>query len=546
MRRFLVPDTVGARIRLYSIIMVGVPLVFATIVLIVFVKSAILKTAEEALVEQVSSHKVFIEEWFKGRQNDVKFLAELDVVKNVKPDQILPLFKQFSATHPDISAVVLIGPDGKTIVDSTTDIVVDVSDREYFIKARAGLPHVTKVIVGRTSGKAIIIFAHPVTLADGSFGGVVFLPAQLTAINELMLNLHFGKTGETYILNREGYMLTESRHLEELQAQGRVQKSSIMKVKNHSNVFEAGMVGDRPEGPYQDYRGSTVLGACEWTKGGSWLIVSELDYDEAIGPLYPFLWTIIGGFVVAMLLSSPIIIRLARSIEEPLARLSDMSAKMTRGDFDNTCSGMGMIKPPREVVQLFDAFCAMQEEVDETMNQLEKSAVTDQLTGLPNRRFLMSEGARLVDIAIRAKQPCTLFMMDIDHFKQINDTYGHTVGDTVLRQMGATFHHIVRTSDIVARYGGEEFAVVAPGSDLKSSRLLAERIRHGVAAQTFNTDEQPLACTISIGIAHYATDIKFGVDAYEDMIARADKALYEAKAAGRNSVVVNQLDDAKG
>ena len=109
----------------------------------------------------------------------------------------------------------------------------------------------------------------------------------------------------------------------------------------------------------------------------------------------------------------------------------------------------------------------------------------------------------------------------------------------------------MRSSDIIARYGGEEFVVVAPGSDINSGRILAERLRHGIEARIFNNDAQPLTCTISIGVAHYATDIKFGVDAYEDMLARADNALYKAKDTGRNRVCIaephnNLTDSAKG
>ena len=540
MRQLLVPDSVGGRIRLYSIIMVGLPLLFATVVLIVFVRQSILNDVEQGLVEQAASHKVVIEEWYQGHQRDVQFLAELDVVRRGEIDKIQPIFNQFDKTHPSISAVVMAGPDGKTLRDSSTNIVVDVSDREYFIKARAGEPYVTNVIIGRTSGKPIIIFAHPVTRLDGSFGGVVFLPSRLTAIDDLMNNLRFGKTGETYLLNRDGYMLTESRYLDTLRDQGRIQTTSIMTIKNNSEVLNAGMAGNQPKESYPDYRGVEVLGGSQWTKDGSWLIVSEIDYAEAIGPLYPVLWTIIGGFVVTMVLLSPVFFRLARSITLPLARISEVSLKMTHGEYDQTCSDVESYNPPREIENLIDAFCAMQIKVDETVQELEKFAVTDQLTELPNRRFLMQEGARLVDIAIRAKQPCTLFMMDVDHFKDINDTYGHAVGDAVLKQMAQVFRDVLRSSDIVARYGGEEFAVVAPGSDLESSKVLAERLRQEVAAYVFNTEDQPLACTISIGIAHYSRDIRFGVDAYEDMLGRADKALYRAKDEGRNRVEVNR------
>lgn len=534
--RNLFPRSVSGRIRLYSALLVGVPMLFATVVLFVFVRSTILETGERGLAEQAASHKVFIEEWFRSRSSDAKFLAETDAVRQGRMEEVRNLFVRYDDSHRDISAVVMVGPEGRTIVDTSSDVSVDVSDREYFIKARAGEAHVTDVIIGRTSGKPIIIFSHPITRMDGTFGGVVFLPAQLTSIDELMTNLWFGETGETYLLDKEGFMLTEPRYLEELKAAGRVKKSAIMQVKVDSEVMASALAGQQPDGTYDDYRGVQVIGASQWTKDGAWLIVSKMDSSEVAGPLFPFLWTILGGFVVTLLVLSPILYGLARSIQIPITNMNDVSLRMSQGEFDKSCSGVGLLDPPREISQLVETFCSMQEKVDETVKELERSAITDQLTGLPNRRFLMREGARLVDIAIRASQPCTVFMIDIDHFKTINDTHGHAAGDMVLVQMASIFRETLRSSDIVARYGGEEFTVVAPGSDLESSAILAERLRHAVAAATFNTEENPIACTISIGIAHYALDVQYGVDAYEDMLSRADEALYRAKRTGRNRV----------
>ncbi|MDC7218201.1 MAG: diguanylate cyclase, partial [Spirochaetales bacterium] len=537
------------RIRWYSVLMVGVPLLFMTVMLIFFIKSAIFKTTRLELEEQVTSHKIVIEEWFRERQTDVKFLAENDALRSGQLNQIINLLSRYDSTHEDINGVIWVGPDGLARHSSSDQSTpsIDVNDREYFIQGRAGNPHVTEVIIGRSSGKPIILFSHPVTLKDGSFGGVVFLAARLTAIDKLMKNLWFGTTGETYILNREGYMLTESRFLEQLKSAGRVKDTAIMTIKTSTQSLEAAQVGIQPEGVYRDYRGAQVLGASQWVNDGRWLIVSEIDYSEVMKPIYSFLWIAIGGAFLTLLIIIPFAIKLIRSISIPLKRLSSVAQQMTKGEFDCECAETGVHHPPEEVTQLIDGFCAMQGKVDSTVQELQKSAVTDQLTRLPNRRYLMKEGARLVDIAIRAGQPCSLMIMDIDHFKVINDTYGHTVGDVVLQQMSKAFQDIIRSSDIIARYGGEEFVVVAPGSDIDSGKTLAERLRQGIEARFFNDEAQPLACTISIGVAHYATDIKFGVDAYEDMLARADKALYKAKDTGRNRICIaephNKLTD---
>lgn len=539
MFRFPVPETVVGRIRLYSSVMACLPLFFASIALFLFVRAAIIEDEQKSLLEQADSHKVFIEEWFRQRQSDARFLAELDIVQQGNLAACRKEFQRFDASHEDISAVVMVDAQGKTIADSENNIVVDVTDREYFIRARDGRAHVTKVLTGKTSGKPIIIFSHPVTLADGSFGGLVFLASRLTAINNLMSNLRFGATGETYIINRDGDMLTQCRYLDALKSKGQIKHTSIMEIKVAGKVLQAGLAGKQPDGPYSDYRGVRVFGAGQWTKNGTWLIVSERDYDEVMGRLSPFLIALFGGAAVTMVLLTPLLFRLARSIADPLARLSEITLNMTRGNFARSCEGIEFRNAPREVKHLVDAYCAMQAKVDETVQELEKTAVTDQLTGLPNRRHLMEEGARLASISLRTRQPCSLFMLDIDHFKKINDTHGHVVGDTVLRQVAGVLQGIVRQSDIVARYGGEEFAVIAPGSDIDLCRKLAERFRKGIAAHTFNTKDLPLTCTVSIGIAGCSPHIRFGADAYEDMLARADRVLYQAKAAGRNTVRVS-------
>ncbi|MCG8615209.1 MAG: diguanylate cyclase [Desulfobacterales bacterium] len=536
MHRIFRPDTVAGRIRLYSILMACLPLLFVTVVLFFFIRNDTIEDAQKTLAEQSESHKIFIEEWFQGRINDVAFLAQVQAVRQGDIDQCRHIFREFDNTHEDISAVVMVGPHGKTIADSLGSITVDVSDREYFIRARAGEPHVTKVIIGRTSGKPIIIFSHPLTRPDGTFGGLVFLAARLTAINALMNNLQFGNTGETYILNREGYMLTESRYLDLLKSEGRVANTAVMEIKTNSRILTEALTGGQPEGPYVDYRGAKVLGASQWTKGGSWLIVSEIDYAEATRSLYPFLAALLGGFILTLFCLIPVLLRVAHSIAHPLERLNKVTRDMAAGRFGRTRDELSFKGAPREVGQLVDTFSSMHTRVDETLRQLENAAVTDQLTGLPNRRFLMEEGARVVSIAVRANQPCSLFMVDIDHFKKINDTYGHGAGDKVLKQIAGALSDIARSSDIVARYGGEEFAVVAPGADMTLARNLAERLRQGIASMTFNTEEQPISCTVSIGISDTSGQARFDADAYEIMLGSADKALYQAKASGRNAV----------
>ncbi len=172
--------------------------------------------------------------------------------------------------------------------------------------------------------------------------------------------------------------------------------------------------------------------------------------------------------------------------------------------------------------------------------RLIRSGFTDVLTGWHNRRYLQTRLREELARCRREQSMLTCLMIDVDHFKKINDQYGHLAGDEVLRQVAHCIEAQVRTSDVAARYGGEEFVILLPSTTAESGRVLAERIREAVAAEPFEIDrlEGPLPITVSIGLAEHrsaATDEDLKV-AGDRLIALADLALYEAKAHGRNSV----------
>ena len=160
-------------------------------------------------------------------------------------------------------------------------------------------------------------------------------------------------------------------------------------------------------------------------------------------------------------------------------------------------------------------------------------ATTDTLTGLFNRRLFDERLNGEMQRSHRYGKSFSLMMLDIDHFKKVNDSYGHPAGDAVLRQLAAVLREQTREVDTVARYGGEEFVIVAPESDGSSAKLVGERIRKAVAGTAFILpDGREIGVTVSIGIACYPRC----ADGAEAMIERADKALYLAKREGRNRV----------
>jgi diguanylate cyclase (GGDEF)-like protein len=160
-------------------------------------------------------------------------------------------------------------------------------------------------------------------------------------------------------------------------------------------------------------------------------------------------------------------------------------------------------------------------------------AETDELTGANNRRHFFALGEHELKVAQRYGHSLSALMLDIDHFKTINDTYGHAIGDVILRTVARRCRQNIRDVDILGRYGGEEFAILLPETDLPAARQTAERLRQSVAETPVPTERGDIAVTISLGVAR-ATESTSDVAALLD---RADAALYAAKRAGRNCVM---------
>lgn len=176
----------------------------------------------------------------------------------------------------------------------------------------------------------------------------------------------------------------------------------------------------------------------------------------------------------------------------------------------------------------------LEKEKDEllhTREQLRHLAEHDDLTGLLNHRVILNRLRSEIARALRQSQPLSLIMIDIDHFKQVNDTYGHPSGDVVLKEVGAILQSSIRTYDWVGRYGGEEFLIILPGSSVDGAQLRAEQLREAITAATVLDGQHTIQVTASFGVAAgFPQDMP-------SMIRLADQALYRAKSGGRNCVI---------
>ncbi len=200
-----------------------------------------------------------------------------------------------------------------------------------------------------------------------------------------------------------------------------------------------------------------------------------------------------------------------------------------------------------ETRHMQESLSALNQRLEESQSEIERlrhdltrvrqEALTDGLTGLLNRKAFDEELAAVIAEAKGKDMPPCLVLIDIDHFKRVNDTFGHVLGDRVLRAIGGLLKACVKGQDSVARYGGEEFALLLPDTPLKGAQSVAEGLREKIAAsriQRLSTETPIGSITISAGVASYRAD-----EAITSFIERADAALYTSKAAGRNRVTVS-------
>lgn len=173
-------------------------------------------------------------------------------------------------------------------------------------------------------------------------------------------------------------------------------------------------------------------------------------------------------------------------------------------------------------------------ELEEARDKAETMALTDELTGLFNRRAIYELGETMLANGQRYGNPVSIIMLDIDHFKRINDKYGHYIGDKAIKSVADHILKAVRRSDISARIGGEEFCVILPETNAVAAGELAERLRLSIEKSGMEFEGKRIKLTISIGVAEYDEECR----SFEQLLRKVDQAMYSAKQAGRNRIVV--------
>jgi diguanylate cyclase (GGDEF)-like protein len=301
----------------------------------------------------------------------------------------------------------------------------------------------------------------------------------------------------------------------------------------------------RPEAPlpFADEQGRQVIGALKTAPQLGWAAIADVTEKEAYGQTTR-LRTLTLILVAALVLGMGLIgYLLGQTVVRPLERLTGGAGRVA-GDLDVTLP----VVDRGEVGYLTQVFnnmvtrlrqargelAAANAALSEKNQELQKLSITDALTGLNNRRHLTETLAMEVARGRRLGDRFAVLMIDIDHFKEYNDRYGHLAGDALLSRLAGIFRSAIRDIDYAARYGGEEFLLLLHGAAPEDAARVAERIRMVVAAESFGEPAAPTRVTISVGVASFPVH----GDASEPLVASADAALYEAKRGGRDRVVI--------
>lgn len=528
---FLKVDTIRGRIRFYVMLVVCIPSIVSALFFFFFQREQIVESEKNQIVDDLYKNKNTVKAYVDVCFEDVNFLIKIIQSHYADINIASRQFYDYIATHQDIASAAFFGADGISIIDTTGVTGIFAGDRHYFTEAKSGKAAITILSKGRVSGKPICIFSAPVLNATGNFDGLVFLTIRLGELDAWMRG--------SFVPDIQGLVLCD--------AQGNIlAPASAVAVDNDGaaarvsaqllNLSESGEI-------FVNEAGARMVGASVDVGTGGWKLIYFQSVDKILSSYRWQTWSVILGALCAVLLVMPFILRFCHSIEAPLEELTAYALELRKNDYAVTGRLRSHKNMPPEIRILFDAFTVMSFRVTRKIKNAEAQSLNDPLTGLHNRRFLQIAGAEFFQNALAFGLKCSCFILDIDYFKKINDTYGHNIGDMVLQGVANIINASVRQADLLVRHGGEEFIVLATCAAAKQAEELAQRIRQAVAAHSFVLEEHTVNVTVSIGVAVSDSQTVAGQPASADdallqLMIKADKALYAAKSSGRNAVIV--------
>jgi diguanylate cyclase (GGDEF)-like protein len=467
--------------------------------------------------------------WVKERSYDLRvFTGSFEVTENL--ERISPGGATASAARtrltdylagvqgrfPDYTQMQVLDAQAQPVASSREASAPIELPLEWLVRLESGETVLGEPYRAEPSAGLSATLAAPIITADGRFLGVLAARLVLDAVARILGGLAPGAGGRVDVVMGTGELIASS------DAAG---------TDVDPGTLERLAAAEGATAEYVDGTGTPVVGSLTPVPGLTWAVVTQIPTAEAYGQVIQLRNSAILLVSVLLVAVGLVAYLLGSVIVRPLVWLTEGARAVAAGDLsvDLPVAGRGEVGYLTRVFNdMVGKLRQSRQELDQRNRELQHLSVTDQLTGLHNRRFALDAFDQEIRRSDRRERPLCAIMIDVDHFKQYNDSYGHLAGDRVLEGVGKVIANATRDLDVVARYGGEEFIVLLPECNLENAIRTGERIRARVARENFDGR----AVTISVGVAEFPMH----GDTADGVIGAADDALYEAKRLGRDRV----------
>ena len=542
---------IAAAVAAMSIVLVGT--LAGSAAFVSYRNTASLVNSSLAAVASATSGR--LDRFMAERQLEMNLFSQLQPMQKLwrnDPAELRRALEQLQSTFSDLAWIGFADVDGK-VVAATGGLLEgkSVAARPWFKEGlqRLAIGDVHEAVLlasllgQRENGEPyrFVDLAFPVKDSSGKLLGVLGGHLNWDWASQLIGDVE-ANDGDTdtriSIVDKNGVVLigpdkgTTRYNAEQLAGILKARKGAFAEVSGDQRVLTAFYVG---------------MGHREY-QGLNWIVTASQPAGIALAAAISSAEIILGIGVIAALIGLGLAVAISRRIARPIIAITQEADRIGRASGPTMLARQG---GSVEVVQLTRALRSLLRRIGfaeertreaelrasenalqfkDDLVKLQKMADTDYLTGLMNRRAFLAVADDTVEFCRRYKRNMATLMIDIDHFKKINDTHGHAAGDDAIKRIAEIINQSIRTTDKAARFGGEEFVVLLREIDQETALLLAERIRTSIEQTTIEHGETSIPATVSIGLAINAE----GDRDVQDMIERADQGLYVAKKTGRN------------
>jgi diguanylate cyclase (GGDEF)-like protein len=487
--------------------------------------------------------------WLKERFYDLKVFSSSYVVSEnlqrmlgkdrdnierlVATNRVKEYLRSVREKFTDYRELVLVNMIGDPLVTSSPHEPVVNLPAQWFEQLEAGRAIIGAPYWDQTIKTRVVTLAEVIKSSENHRLGILAAKIDLASIVTILKQRASEGVDEIYLTDGKGRLVTSSAPI----------SGRSLRSVHAATLLKTGADPSSIPAAYMSFRNRPVVGVGKSIPAAGWAVFAEMEESGAYAAIVRLgrITLILVG--ILLLLMGVLAYFLARTIVRPLKRLSGEAARVASGDL-NVDVPVGGSSEISYLTQVFNHMVSSlrsgQAEISqahqaliEKNRELHLLSITDGLTGLFNRKHLMDLFDMEMARTRRYKIPFSVLIADIDHFKRINDTYGHLAGDSVLRRIAGTLRGAVRECDHIGRYGGEEFLLILPNSEAAGAMDMAQRIREQIRQVRFYNDGNEISMTISVGVAQ-CSDAEESVEA---VLGRADSALYQAKNNGRDQVI---------